>query len=110
MITQEDLPDLLGAAAHDPAGNKIGQIGQVYHGNATDRPTWATVITGLIGTTESFVPLQYARLQGRTVTLGHGIQRIKDAPRIAQDGYLSPKEEIDLYRYYGIAGHDRAGT
>src|SRR6185503_19176927 len=64
MITQNDLRKLLGATAHDPDGDKVSRIGQVYYDDDTDTPKWVTVHTGLFGTNESFVPLQGAQFEG----------------------------------------------
>jgi uncharacterized protein (TIGR02271 family) len=110
MITRNDVRNLLGATAHDPFGDKIGKVGQVYYDDDTDQPKWITVHTGLFGTNESFVPLQGAQLQDGIVTVGYDKQRIKNAPNIAKDGHLSPEEEVQLYRYYGIGGYDQPGT
>ena len=110
MITRNDLRNLLGATAHDPFGDKIGKVGQVYYDDDTDQPKWITVHTGLFGTNESFVPLQGAQVQDGIVTVGYDKQRIKNAPKIAKDGHLSPEEEVQLYRYYGIGGYDQPGT
>ena len=110
MITRNDLRNLLGATAHDPSGEKIGKVGQVYYDDDTDQPKWITVHTGLFGTNESFVPLQGAQVQDGIVTVGYDKQRIKNAPNIAKDGHLSPEEEAQLYRYYGIGGYDQPGT
>ena len=110
MITRDDLRNLLGATAHDPSGDKIGKVGQVYYDDDTDQPKWITVQTGLFGTNESFVPLQGAQVRGGIVTLGYDKQRIKNAPNIAQDGHLSPEEEVQLYRYYEVGGYDQPGT
>jgi hypothetical protein len=54
---------------------QIGRIGQVYYDDDTDQPKWVTVHTGLFGTNESFVPLQEARFEGGTVTLGYDKQK-----------------------------------
>ena len=110
MITKNEFRNLLGATAHDPSGVKIGKVGQVYYDDDTDQPKWVTVHTGLFGTNESFVPLEGARMQGGEVTLGYDKQKIKDAPNIDQDRHLSPEEEQQLYRYYGIGGYGRPGT
>ena len=109
MISKSDLRNLLGATAHDPSGDKIGKVGQVYYDDDTDQPKWITVHTGLFGTNESFVPLQDAQVQGGIVTVGYDKQKIKNAPNIAQDRHLSPEEEQQLYRYYGISGYDQPG-
>ena len=106
MITRRTSGNLLGATAHDPSGDKIGKIGQVYYDDDTDQPKWITVHTGLFGTNESFVPLHGAQVQGGIVTLGYDKQKIKNAPTVDQDRHLSPEEEQQLYRYYGIGGND----
>ena len=110
MIAKNDLRKLLGATAHDPSGDKVGRIVQVYYDDDTDQPKWITVHTGLFGTNESFVPLQGARFNGGGVTLGYDKQKIKNAPNVAQDRHLSRDEEVQLYRYYDIAGYDLGGT
>ena len=110
MITQNDVRKLMGATAHDPSGDKVGKVGQVYYDDDTDQPKWVTVHTGLFGTNESFVPLQGARFESGIVTLGYDKQKIKNAPNVAQDRHLSPDEEAQLYRHYDIGGYDQGGT
>jgi uncharacterized protein (TIGR02271 family) len=85
-------------------GGKIGSIGQIYLDNTTDEPSWVTVKTGLFGTSESFVPLANATVQGNDVAVNYDKDKIKDAPRVDPDGDLSPAEEDRLYEYYGLAG------
>ncbi len=80
----------------------------MYYDDDTDQPKWITVQTGLFGTHESFVPLQGAELGGDRVTVAYEKAAVKDAPRIAQDGHLSPEEEAQLYRHYGF-DHGAAG-
>jgi uncharacterized protein (TIGR02271 family) len=110
MITQNDIRKVLGATAHDPSGDKVGKIGQVYYDDDTDQPKWVTVNTGLFGTNESFVPLEGARFEGGVVTLGYDKQKIKDAPNVAGDRHLSPDEELRLYRHYDIGGYNGRDT
>ena len=102
MISQDQLRTVVGATAYDRDGDKIGKVGQVYYDDATDQPTWVTVNTGLFGTHESFVPVSGAELSGDRVTLAYDKAMVKDAPKIAEDGHLSPQEEQQLYRYYGV--------
>jgi uncharacterized protein (TIGR02271 family) len=102
MITQDQLRTVVGATAYDRDGDKIGKVGQVYYDDATGQPTWVTVNTGLFGTQESFVPVSGAELSGDRVTLAYDKATVKDAPKIAEDGHLSPQEEQQLYRYYGV--------
>jgi uncharacterized protein (TIGR02271 family) len=109
MIGESQVQSLIGATAYDPSGDKIGKIGQIYYDDDSNQPKWATVSTVLFGTNETFVPVQDAELSGDRVTLGHDKAKIKDAPNIAEDGHLSPDEEQQLYRYYGL-GSGTSGT
>jgi uncharacterized protein (TIGR02271 family) len=109
MTSQDQLGNIVGATAYDTSGDKIGKVGAIYYDDATDQPSWVTVNTGLFGTKETFVPVQGADLSGDRVTLPFDKARIKDAPNIAEDGHLSPEEEEQLYRYYGVDYGGAAG-
>jgi PRC-barrel domain len=93
-------------AAYVRSGNvyagakKVGGIGQIYLDDETSEPTWVTVKTGLFGTSESFVPLNQARLEGNDIVVDYDEDTIKNAPRIDADGDLTPREELALFRYY----------
>jgi hypothetical protein len=102
MTTQDQIRNVVGSTAYDRAGDKVGKIGQVYFDDETDQPKWVTVHTGLFGTSESFVPLQGATHGEGGVTLAYEKSKIKDAPHIGDDARLSPAEEDELYRYYGL--------
>ena len=101
-MTKFDATTLPGTTVVDTAGDKIGKVGQVYYDDATDQPTWVTVNTGFFGAQESFVPVSGAELTGDRVTLAYDKATVKDAPKIAEDGHLSPQDEQQLYRYYGV--------
>ncbi len=64
MISTNNIEQLQSATVYDQSGDKVGKVGQVYLDDATGEPTWATVSTGLFGTSESFVPLQGANYDG----------------------------------------------
>jgi uncharacterized protein (TIGR02271 family) len=107
MITTQDVNRIIGTNAVDNDGSKIGKIGQVYLDDQSGRPEWATVSTGLFGTQESFVPLAQAEISGDTLRVPYEKARVKDAPRVDVDsGHLSPDEEAELYRYYGVGTGD----
>jgi len=110
VISQQDIGTIIGSNAVDTDGDKLGKVGQVYLDDQTGRPEWATVSTGLFGTSESFVPLAEAQIADGTLRLPYQKAKVKDAPRVDADGHLSPEQEKQLYRYYdvgtGTAGHD----
>jgi uncharacterized protein (TIGR02271 family) len=102
MITQEQLDTVVGSAAYDKDGDKVGKIGALYYDDATNEPSWLTVHTGLFGTKETFVPVQGVEVSGDRLTLQYDKAMVKDAPTVDEDGHLSPQEEEQLYRYYGV--------
>jgi uncharacterized protein (TIGR02271 family) len=103
VITTQDITTVIGSNAVDNDGDKLGKVGQVYLDDQTGRPEWATISTGLFGTSETFVPLADASVSGGTLRVPYEKAKVKDAPRVdADQGHLSPAEEEELYRYYGI--------
>ncbi|MEV7045466.1 PRC and DUF2382 domain-containing protein [Amycolatopsis sp. NPDC051061] len=94
--------ELIDSAVVDPAGNKLGKVGNVYLADATHQPEWITVKTGLFGTKESFVPLSGAHTDKDGVHVRVDKDAVSDAPRIDADGHLSPEESTQLYQHYGL--------
>ena len=103
MLTQNDTQKLIGSDVHETDGTKIGSAADVYLDAQTGNPEWVSVKTGLFGTKQSFVPLEGASLQGDRIIVAFSKDQVKDAPRIDPDGRLSPAEEDELYRYYGLS-------
>jgi uncharacterized protein (TIGR02271 family) len=106
MITSKDIEGLLsrGGTVVGQGGDKIGKVGQVYLDDQTGEPEWVTVNTGMFGGGESFVPLEHASVAGSEVTVPYDKAKVKDAPRVDQDGdgHISEKQEAELYQYYGL--------
>ena len=102
MIGTETLDRVIGHDVYDEAGEKIGSASEVYLDDETGQPEWATVRTGLFGTKESFVPIRNADLTDDGLRVSVSKAQVKDAPKIDTDGHLSPQEEEELYRYYGL--------
>jgi uncharacterized protein (TIGR02271 family) len=110
MIGTETLDRVIGRDVYDDTGSKIGSASEVYLDDQTGQPEWVTVRTGLFGTKESFVPIRDADLTDDGVRVHVSKDKVKDAPKIDTDGHLSPQEEEELYRYYGLGGGNWAGT
>jgi uncharacterized protein (TIGR02271 family) len=106
MLTQNDTQKLLHADVHESDGTKIGSAADIYLDAQTGNPEWVAVKTGLFGTKQSFVPLDRATLEGDRIIVAFSKDQVKDAPRIDPDGRLSPAEEDELYRYYGLSSTD----
>ncbi|SFT92489.1 YsnF/AvaK domain-containing protein [Arthrobacter sp. ov118] len=112
MLAKEHIDDLLHRNGNilSSDGSKIGSIGQVYADDTTGQPTWVTAKTGLFGTSESFVPLEGARVEGNDLVVPYTKDQVKDAPRVDTDGHLEPSEEDRLYSHYSLGGGNRTYT
>ncbi|MFD2091202.1 DUF2382 domain-containing protein [Blastococcus deserti] len=111
MIGTDTISRVIGQDVYDQSGEKIGSAAEVYLDDETGQPEWVTVRTGLFGTKESFVPIRNADLTDEGVRVPVSKSQVKDAPKIDTDGHLSPQEEQELYRYYGMgSGTDTAQT
>jgi len=107
MLTKEHIDDLLNKNGNilSADGDKIGSLGQVYADDDNGQPTWVTARTGLFGTSESFIPLEGARLEGADIVVPYTKDQVKDAPRVDTDGHLDPAEEDKLYDHYQLNGN-----
>jgi uncharacterized protein (TIGR02271 family) len=111
MIGTDTISRVIGQDVYDESGEKIGSAAEVYLDDETGQPEWVTVRTGLFGTKESFVPIRNADLTNDGVRVPVSKTQVKDAPKIDTDGHLSPQEEQELYRYYGMGvGTDTTTT
>ena len=111
MFDQDTLGRLPGSTAHDRNGESIGKIGQLYVDDESGQPKWATVATGLFGTSESFVPLERAELDGENnLRVAYDKDTVKDAPRVDADGHIEEAEEARLYEHYGLGGTGLSGV
>lgn len=106
MIGKDQVQLLMGCTALDSNGDTVGAVGQVYLDDRTGEAAWVTVNTGLFGTTESFIPLAAADLDGDVLRVSYPKETVKGAPKVATDGHLEMSEERELYRYYDLAASD----
>ncbi|MCW2697103.1 MAG: uncharacterized protein JWR62_2188 [Modestobacter sp.] len=102
MIGTDTLDRVIGADVYDADGDKIGTASEVFLDDQSGNPEWVTVKTGLFGTKETFVPIRDADLTGNGVRVPVSKAAVKDAPKIDAEGHLSPQEEQELYRHYGM--------
>lgn len=96
------VDQLVGRTAYDQDGAKVGSVEQVYRDDATGRPEWVTVKTGLFGTKETFVPLEGASSDAQGLHLAHDKNTIKDAPNLDAEQHLDAGGERELYAHYGM--------
>jgi len=112
--TEIDPRDLIGHKAVDRNGDKIGTIDEVYLDDATGEPEWAAVRTGLFGR-DAFVPLTTSEFVSDELRVPYDKSQVKDSPDFGVGQHLSPAQELQLYRYYGLelpagAGQDGHGS
>ncbi|MFD0573742.1 DUF2382 domain-containing protein [Kitasatospora gansuensis] len=101
MQTDIDPRDLIGHKAVDRNGDKIGTVDEVYLDDATGEPEWAAVRTGIFGR-DAFVPLTTSEFSGDELKVPYDKSLIKDSPDFGVGQHLSPAQELQLYRYYGL--------
>ena len=107
-MSQIDVRSLTGATVVDATGDKVGKVAHVYLDDATEQPRWVTVRTGLFGTRETFVPLAAARVQADVLVVDATKDQVAGAPQVDDEGHLSPAEEAEIYRYYGLSAPSTA--
>lgn len=101
MQTDIDPRDLIGHKAVDRNGDKIGTVDEVYLDDATGEPEWAAVRTGIFGR-DAFVPLTTSEFSGEQLKVPYDKSLIKESPDFGVGQHLSPAQELQLYRYYGL--------
>lgn len=53
-----------------------------------------TAKTGLFGTSESFVPLQGANVDGKNMVVPYDKVAVEEAPRFEENGHLAADEQV----------------
>jgi hypothetical protein len=107
-VTHPDIDTALdwrGRTVVDSDGDKIGTFEELYL-DASDRPAWAAVTTGLFGRKQTFVPLSAAEPAGDDLRVPFDKDHVKDAPNVDPDAQLSDEEEDALFRHYGMRDAD----
>jgi uncharacterized protein (TIGR02271 family) len=110
MIDTTNVNSIFDAKVVDPSGDKVGTVKQVYLDNDNGQPLFASVATGLFGTSESFVPLEGADVVGDELRIRFDKSKVKDAPQIAADGELNESEQATIFDYYGLGSASTVGT
>jgi hypothetical protein len=100
----DTLLDWRGRTVLDRGGEQIGKVGDLYLDEATDRPAYAGVRTGLFGRHESIVPLAGIREQDGDLVVPYDAQLVRDAPALEPDTAL---DDADQQR---LAGHYEGGA
>ncbi|MBN3933080.1 PRC-barrel domain-containing protein [Streptomyces verrucosisporus] len=101
MQTDIDPRDLIGLKAFDSTGQKIGTVDEVYLDDATGIPEWAAVRTGFFSR-DAFVPLEPSEVADGALKVPFERSLVREAPDFGVGRHLSPEQELQLYRHYGL--------
>jgi sporulation protein YlmC with PRC-barrel domain len=103
-MAEHDLDTVLawrGRTVLDRKGEKLGKVGDLYLDEATERPAYAGVRTGLFGHNESIVPLDGIEDRDGDLVVPHDAELVRDAPALdPDDGALDDAEQERLARHY----------
>jgi len=110
VISQDQLGQLQGKTLLGAGGEKLGRLDALYADRTHGEPTFATVHTGLFGSTTHFVPLAQAELRGDDVVVPYDKDLVTSAPKLDPDAELDPQEEGRLYAHYGLGGASGTAT
>ncbi|HJE92065.1 MAG TPA: PRC-barrel domain-containing protein [Dietzia timorensis] len=105
MSVRNYVSELAESNVTDFEGNKLGTVAQVYVTSADRSPSWVAVKSGLLGVLgfkEYFIPLTEARFESGTILVPYCKELVKGAPAVDEGTVISPEQEDELYRYYGI--------
>jgi hypothetical protein len=98
-----DLDTILGwrgRTVRDRKDEEIGKIGDLYLDEATDRPAYAGVRTGLFGRHESILPLDGLVERDGDLIAPYDAELVRDAPAVDPDEALDESEQERLARHY----------
>jgi len=82
-------------------GKKAGTVSGLLYDSTGREPRWAVVQSGLLGSRETLVPLQDAKVAGRELRVRYRKARLETAPWEPAPE-LAPEAELALCRHYDI--------
>ncbi len=102
-MSMDRLAQLRGAPVYDSAGDKIGEVEEIFYDYQSNEPEWIGLGTGFFGKKRVLVPVRDASIEGDGVSVPYSKDVVKGSPDI--DGEeISSETERELYAYY--AGGD----
>lgn len=103
MFEIEDIRQWRGREVIDESGSKVGSLEAIYVDTSTDRPSFATIRTGLPTRQRLvFAPLDGATVGPEYLRVAYAKKRVKDAPAISTDGELLAGDEQAVFEYYDL--------
>jgi hypothetical protein len=102
QLTSHDIDQIAGRPLYARGGEKVGDIDDVFLDDQTNTPEWVRVGVGLFGMKNVLVPVEPLQRENDGFRAPYTKEQIKDAPSVHEE-YVSPEQESELYRYYGLA-------
>jgi hypothetical protein len=101
-IPVESLAEWRGADVVDKDGDKLGKLDDVYYDAETDLPAFVTVKSGLLGKRLKLVALLGATAGRQHLRVIFSKVDLKSAPTIDPGVEITPEQEAETYKTYGI--------
>lgn len=98
----EKYDELYNSIVLDADGARIGGVSQVYLDDATGLPTFITAKAGIFGQKEVLISFVGAFASDGFIQVPHDTDLIKQAPGPSPDRHLSPTQEAEVLRHYGL--------
>jgi hypothetical protein len=87
IANMSDPNTMTGAPVTVSNREKLGRVDAIYFDNATDKPEWAAVKSGLFASRVALVPLAQGTWNNGTLTVPFGTDALKAAPRRDLTGF-----------------------
>ena len=100
-FTMDQLSQARGLDVLDSAGEKIGQVEEVFYDQQTGQPEWIGIGTGFFGTKRILVPVVGADLRQDGLYVPYSKEQVKESPDIDADE-IDQETEAQLASFYGI--------
>jgi sporulation protein YlmC with PRC-barrel domain len=101
-LTVDRLLEMRGKPVYDQSGDKIGSIEDIYIDDETREPEWLGLGMGFLGMKHAIVPLANADFRDEGLEVPYTKDQVKDAPNIGEDDDITPTQEMELSRHYGL--------
>jgi sporulation protein YlmC with PRC-barrel domain len=104
------LSRMKGADVCDRAGEKIGEVADVYLDSNAEYVRYLEVKTGWTGRSRGLVPIDDVDFEDRggknlTLIVPYTKDQIRHAPTLDEDDELTPDREQEIYRHYERSGY-----
>lgn len=101
----ERFQQMQGNPVYDEAGDKIGQVEEVFVDRQTRLPEWIGIGSGALRSSRSIVPVATAEVEDDAIRLPYGQEMVSSSPEVADDE-ISTEAESALYAHYGLHASD----